>query len=206
MTRTLKTILFISSLVFNVLGIAVSSENARITRILEKDVMAYQSANDALAETLFDTSERLDVAEEQLLALLQQPEGTPATFTSYYEGDGSSNNITASTLTTADFQINSEGWYLYKGKVVLAASTYRCLNAKSGACGAYNTVPEGYELFSLHDEVIFEFNDKVYEGIILDSCGACFVEHPGEYQRLDIFVAKKGNFKMGNGSYRRVNK
>lgn len=112
-------------------------------------------------------------------------------FTHYYVGDSmASANITSTGHTSADFTLNSEGWYTYQGKVVLAAATQICLNVKSGACGRYNSVPNGVKVYKLYDTITFQVNNKEYKGIILDSCGACMTLHSSDdyVQRYDIFI------------------
>lgn len=116
----------------------------------------------------------------------------PIVFTNYYTNDSlGSVDMTSSGLSSKHFQKNSKGWYTYQGKVVLAAATDRCLNATTGGCGKYKSIPKGIEVHSLYDKVLFEVDGKEYEGIILDSCGACMQLHSsdGYVQRYDIFIA-----------------
>ena len=201
----LTNIVLCCSLVFNALGVYVCHEQTEMIQKYAEELGFCMDSNVDLMDCYENRYDELIEVKEQLEAVLNAEKSLPATFTSYYEGDGSSTDTTSSGLKTSDFSINAEGWYTYQGKVVIAAATYRCLNATTGDCKVYNTVPEGYQLFSLYDEIVFEFNGKTYQGIVLDSCGAAFVEHPNEHQRLDIFVAIKGNFKMGPGKYWRVN-
>lgn len=116
----------------------------------------------------------------------------PIVFTNYYTGDNTgSGSITSSGLTTDDFKVNSKGWYTYKGYVVLAAATQLCLDVKSGACGKYSKLPSGFTAYELKDIIVFEIENRRYEGIILDSCGACMVrdaKYP-EHQKFDIFIS-----------------
>ena len=89
-------------------------------------------------------------------------------------------------LTRNDFSINDTyGWYEYDKDgtkyVVLAGATHELLKA------------EGYErfdrihYFNYYDTVQFKFkdsdDDKIYNGMILDSCGASM--NPTEYGRAD---------------------
>lgn len=120
----------------------------------------------------------------------KEEEPTGVRFTSYHVGDYSgSGTVTGSGLSIDDFDINSEGWYTYEGKVVLAAATYACLESDSGACANYNELPDGYMIHGYWDEVSLFLNGTIYDGIILDSCGASFWDEP--LQRYDIFVADK---------------
>ncbi len=108
-------------------------------------------------------------------------------FTSYWVGDGSSADTTSSGLNSKDFEVNENGWYTYQNKVVLAAATDICLEAKTGACGKYNELPEGYNLHSLYDELTIYVDEVAYDAIILDSCGASFWQE--EYQRYDLYIS-----------------
>jgi hypothetical protein len=111
--------------------------------------------------------------------------------TNYYIGDSTgSGNATSSGLRIKDFQTNKLGWYTYKGFVVVASATYRCLNAKSGACAKFKTLPEDYDIFNIFDKVIIVYKNVEYKGMILDSCGACMFHINGEkYQRYDVFLS-----------------
>lgn len=116
----------------------------------------------------------------------------PIVFTNYYTGDSTGSGVrTSSGLTTNDFKVNSKGWYTYKGYVVLAAATQLCLDVKSGACGKYSKLPSGFTAYKLKDIIVFEIENRRYEGIVLDSCGACMVRdarYP-ERQKFDIFIS-----------------
>jgi hypothetical protein len=116
----------------------------------------------------------------------------PIVFTNYYTGDSTgSGALTSSGLRTTHFKINSRGWYTYKGYVVLAAATNLCLRVQSGACGKYSKLPTGFIAYNLYDIITFEIDGRRYEGIILDSCGACMVRdaHYPSRQKFDIFIA-----------------
>ena len=112
--------------------------------------------------------------------------------TSYYDGDSTgSGSVTSTGLTTKQFQVNDQGWYTYKGMVVVGAATTLCLRVKTGACGKYNTIPDDYRIYDLYDEVTLIIKGKRYHGIVLDSCGACMTHINNEpYQRYDIFVKR----------------
>lgn len=117
----------------------------------------------------------------------------PVLLTNYYVGDNTgSGSTTSSGLSVNDFQINDLGWYTYKGKIVVAAATYVCLRASTGACAKYKTLPEGYSIFNLYDEITIIYDEIEYDGIVLDSMGAGFWKLDNEpYQRIDIFVTKE---------------
>lgn len=111
-------------------------------------------------------------------------------FTSYYVGDEcESYDMTGSGLNSSNFNINENGWYTYNGKVVIATATYECMNNTYGVCGNYNSLPDGYSIFSYFDEVVIAVNGVEYEAIVLDSCGASFWDE--DYQRFDIYVSSK---------------
>lgn len=96
--------------------------------------------------------------------------------TSYWPAETS--NCTGSGKCTKDFTVNEKGWFLYKGKVVLAgATTY--LQKKYGTY-------KGRHYFKYYDQIKITVDGKEYDAIILDSCGACMsISHE---ERLDLFV------------------
>lgn len=107
--------------------------------------------------------------------------------TYYYPNDDTgSTETTASGLDIDDFQLNTNGWYTYNDKVVIAAAINRCTLSNQGICGNYNQLPENFNQFNIYDEVTIAIEDVEYPAIILDICGASYWEE--EYQRYDIFV------------------
>jgi hypothetical protein len=110
--------------------------------------------------------------------------------TSYSVGDGYGTGITTSTgLNTSHFQVNAEGWYTYKGMLVVGAATTLCLRVK--CIGTHHPFPKDYRIYNLKDKVTLIIKGKRYLGIVLDSCGACMYRINNEkYQRYDIFVKK----------------
>ena len=111
--------------------------------------------------------------------------------TNYYTGDSTGSGTgTSSGLNSSNFQINELGWYTYQDKIVVAAATYVCLYAKTGPCARYKSLPSGYNIYNLYEEIIIVYNGVEYNGIVVDSCGASFWKdksHP--VQTYDIFVA-----------------
>lgn len=98
--------------------------------------------------------------------------------TSYYPAETS--NHTGSGLNTSDFETNKYGWYTYKGKLVLAgATTYLKKNFGSRNDKHY---------FKYYETIYLTIDGVRYEGIILDSCGACMTVNEN---RLDLFVKDK---------------
>lgn len=99
--------------------------------------------------------------------------------TSYYPGDEcASGHCTGTGLCTDDFQVNEYGWYTYNGKLVLAAATTYLQN-KFG-------VKENKLYFKYYDEVILSIDGVEYEGIVLDTCGACY-----KNEIVDLYVSNK---------------
>lgn len=101
--------------------------------------------------------------------------------TSYYPEESS--NCTGSGKCTNNFTINDKGWYLYDGKLVLAAATTYLQKS-------YGTV-EGRHYYKYYDEVDVTIDGATYKGVILDSCGACMSVTYEE--RLDLFVNSKNS-------------
>lgn len=100
--------------------------------------------------------------------------------TSYYPAETS--NHTGSGLETKDFQVNEKGWYTYQGKLVLAGATVYLKNRYGEKTNKH--------YFRYYDNVLVEIDGIQYEGIILDSCGACsYVQE----NRLDLFVRDKNS-------------
>lgn len=108
-------------------------------------------------------------------------------FTSYYPNDSyGSNAMTSSGLTIDDFDVNEQGWFTYKGYVVVATATELCLNVKSGPCGRFNEPKDTHHYFKLFDTLQINVGGKSYKAIVLDSCGACNWDE--DLQRVDVFV------------------
>lgn len=101
--------------------------------------------------------------------------------TSYWTGDEyDTGGCTGSGLCEKDFQINERGWYTYNGYLVLAgATTY--LQGRYG-------IREGRHYFKYYEMVNLEIDGTSYQGVILDSCGACSYM---DEERLDLFVSDK---------------
>lgn len=99
--------------------------------------------------------------------------------TSYYPFDEcNSGTCTGTGLCTKDFKVDEHGWYTYNGKLVLAAAT-TYLQSKFG-------VKENKVYFQYYDEVKLTIDGVDYEGIILDTCGACY-----KSEKIDLFVTDK---------------
>lgn len=106
---------------------------------------------------------------------------TDVYFTNYHLGDGSSGTTTASGLRILDFDINDDGMYTYDGKVVVATANMTRLQ---------RGINEGYKSHELYEEFTIRLNDKEYQAIVLDVCGACYGMFDEFLQRYDIFTTK----------------
>lgn len=117
--------------------------------------------------------------------------------TSFYSDDGyGTGSCTGSGKCEKHFDTNEKGWYTYQGYLVLAGATKECLNAKTGACGKWNTPIEGRHYFRYYDKVIVTIDGTDYPGMILDSCGACmYITYEN---RIDLFVKGK-NYVIDRG-------
>lgn len=100
--------------------------------------------------------------------------------TSFYFNDGyGTGSCTGSGLCEKDFQVNSNGWYTYQGKLVLGTATRYLLK--------YGYAEQsGIQYFSYYDTLTLNINGTDYEAIVLDSCGACMRKNI-----LDLFVSGK---------------
>jgi len=116
-----------------------------------------------------------------------EPNVIDITMTRYYPQESS--NCTSSTLCIDKFSVNDKGWFTYQGKVVMAGATYICQQYCRDR-ELYGQFPSDYRIYNLYDEVQFILENVMYDGIILDSCGACMYHINGEsLQRYDIFVS-----------------
>ena len=98
---------------------------------------------------------------------------TEVMFTNYYPNDKTgSTHSTGSGLTTENFEINELGWYTYKGRVVVATATDKCVESNYKGCDLYNEYEEGITYYTYGDELEIEFNGVRYEAVVLDSCGS----------------------------------
>lgn len=128
------------------------------------------------AASLEEKEQELNTCQENLKKKLNKT--SSYRLTSYYPAETS--NHTGSGLETKDFQVNEKGWYTYQGKLVLAGATVY-LKSRYGE-------KIGKHYFRYYDNVLVEIDGIQYDGIILDSCGACsYVQE----NRLDLFVRDK---------------
>ncbi len=121
--------------------------------------------------------EKVEIVEEEIPK--EEPTLYQYRLTSYYENDEcKSTPCTGTGLCDKDFEKNEHGWYTYNGKLVLAAAT------------PYLIKQFGYKenklYFRYYDEVTLTIDGVKYEGIILDTCGACY-----RNEIIDLFVSGK---------------
>ena len=137
-----------------------------------------------------EIDEKEEVVEESIVTPEPVKKYRYYRLTSFWANDGyGTTSCTGSGLCENDFSVNDKGWYTYNGKLVLAGATYECLNAKRGSCGNWNEQRSDKRYYHYYDTVEIIIDGLLYEGIILDSCGACMYIN-GE-ERLDLFVSGK---------------
>lgn len=126
-------------------------------------------------ENTAENEEKIEQIEEPQEIVV--PESHTYRMTSYYPYESS--NCTGSGKCTQHFEVNDKGWYLYDGKIVLAAATIYLQKS-------YGTI-SGRHYFKYYDEVDITIDGNTYRGIILDSCGACmYITYE---ERIDLFVS-----------------
>lgn len=104
--------------------------------------------------------------------------------TSFYANDGyGTGSCTGTGLCENDFQVNENGWYTYQDKLVLATATPYLLNY------GYS-LADGIQTYRYYDEITLNIDGISYQGIVLDSCGACMVDN-----RIDLFVSNRESVK-----------
>ena len=104
--------------------------------------------------------------------------------TSFYANDGyGTGSCTGTGLCENDFQVNENGWYTYQGKLVLATATPYLLNYGYG-------LGNGIQTYRYYDEITLNIDGVSYQGIVLDSCGACMGDN-----RIDLFVSNRESVK-----------
>lgn len=98
--------------------------------------------------------------------------------TSFWFNDGmGTGSCTGSGLCEKDFDTNEKGWYTYQNKLVLGVATTYLLNY------GYNR-KDGKQYFQYYDTITLIINGEQFEGIVLDSCGACM-----KNDIIDLFVS-----------------
>lgn len=104
--------------------------------------------------------------------------------TSYYLGDNTETTTkTGSGLDIYDFEVNSNGWYTYQGKLVVATATNYLI--KYGF-----VLGENIKTYKYYDELVLNIDGIDYQAIVLDSCGSSM-----KTGRIDLFVSNKESVK-----------
>lgn len=142
-------------------------------------------------EIVEEVSEEQPVQEVQPVQeeIIQEPEQTNEStyetrMTSYYNNDGyETGTVTGSGLGVNDFEINSNGWYTYQGKLVIATATEYLL--KYGF-----SLAEGVHTYRYYDELTLNIDGIDYQAIVLDSCGSSM-----KNGRIDLFVSSEEYIK-----------
>lgn len=174
MKRTLQIIkreIFVTSYIIALfLCLAVVGEKNKITTYNVAGVNSVMSTNLIMEEKPVEEVEEI---------VVESPTLYQYRLTSYYENDEcKSTPCTGTGLCDKDFETNEHGWYTYHGKLVLAAAT------------PYLVKQFGYKenklYFKYYDEVTLTIDGVQYEGIILDTCGACY-----RNEIIDLFVSGK---------------
>lgn len=78
------------------------------------------------------------------------------------------------------FQTNEKGWYMYKGKLVVATATPYMINVFGKKANKL--------YFKYYDELLLTIDGVEYEAIMLDTCGACYRD-----ERLDLMVVDQAS-------------
>lgn len=152
----------------------VNKSNVAEVVMLDTEVeeLTTQTSNTTIATQVETTTQKVSSKQFRL--------------TSYYPE--ATSNCTGSGKCSWDFQVNDKGWYTWNGKLVLAAAT-TYLQKSFGYV-------EGKKYFRYKDVVNITIDGVNYEGIVLDSCGACMSVTYED--RLDLFVSSK-NYVIDRG-------
>lgn len=166
----------------------VKAERFRLTN----DLLLLEYRVDNLSKRVQENREDLETLQKSVYPV----NSTEVLFTNYGLWDKHSGRTTASGLTISDFETNDQGWYTYKGMVVLAT-----------AHDSLGSVKKGYITHALYDIVYFEIDGDLYVGQVLDKCGACTWGINNEkLQRYDIFtthnnIGKTKGYIIQGGNY-----
>lgn len=195
MNKTRKVILSIiilfSIISLSIFSFSLNKQLKKADNIIEQQAKTIEELGNSIQDrdnsinSLTDENEKYKVSLEEKETELKTCKTELAKkklsnyrLTSYYPSETS--NHTGSGLNTSDFQINEKGWYTYQGKLVLAAATtYLQKN--------YGVKPNKH-YFKYYQTIFITIDNIRYEGIILDSCGACSYLNEN---RLDLFVSNK---------------
>lgn len=178
--RILATLFIISFITNIILGILLFNSKQEKKEILlshvgqEKVVFVEQPKKNS--EPAEDKKQEVEIKVEEPEVI--EVKKTNYRLTSFWNNDGyGTGSCTGSGLCEKDFQINDKGWYTYKGYLVLASATTYMQKTYG--------VKNGKDYYKYYDIVNLTIDGVDYQGMILDSCGAC--SYVSE-QRLDLFV------------------
>ena len=121
-------------------------------------------------------------------------------YTYFYPGDATGSTNTLHTgLTTSNFTVGENGWYYYntngKTYLVIAAATTNCRDSAThcGVSSSHGGYAENIKYYNLYDTVILNLGGKMYDAMVLDSCGACMWGIRDSLGELfDIFSTRDG--------------
>ena len=164
----------------------ILNKNEQKSNIISEEIVVYQETGaenkvEKVVENVEISSENEQKVEENVTETIDfepkiEQNNKAFRLTSFYPAESS--DCTGSGKCSWDFQTNDKGWYMWDGKLVLAAAT-TYLQKSFGYI-------EGKKYFKYYDEVNVTIDGVEYRGIILDSCGACMKVTYEE--RLDLFV------------------
>jgi len=191
--RKNKAIIFLLSL-----GLFVAYLNS-ISTVTHVYILQNITPHILLEDLLEPTEEVVEIQEEQKAPVQKVID---ITLTRYYPSESDS---CTSKMCIDQFEVNSKGWFTYKGKVVIAAATYLCLTVDHGGCAKITKAhpfPKDYIAYNFYDEIKFIVEGTEYIGVVLDSCGACMYKVDGENkpQRYDIFVSSWDSSLLTTGN------
>lgn len=92
-------------------------------------------------------------------------------------------NVLGTGITRDRMKVNDLGWLTYNDKVIVATATSHLIKSPR-----YN-LKKGFHQFDYYDILYIHYDNKIYQAIVLDSCGTCTLGKDNEdYQRVDILV------------------
>jgi len=175
---------------YNNRKLAEYEDQAELLEQLQQELDNTQAHTSTLYDIIEQTELVVPIAEQSTIESVKS--GLKLRLTSYHPNDKTgSGTCTGSGKCIDDFTVNSKGWYLYKGKLVLAGATNECLRANNGngkGCSKYNVRKDDITYFNYYDEVVITIDGVDYDGIILDSCGESMKKYI-----IDLFVKDKAS-------------
>lgn len=171
----------------------IEKEEKTKENIVEKKIV-----EDEPKEEIIEPIEEIEEQEENIQenASYEKSTSIDASYTtrmtSFWANDGyGTGECTGSGLCSWDFGINENGWYVWQGKLVVAAATTYLANQGW-------QVGSGVHLYKYWEELILTIDDVQYEAVILDSCGSSM-----RTDRIDLFVSNDASARDTNIQVRR---